>query len=119
MPDKAKSPPEPSMEEIIASISRIISEDKKPSEPVQPSHEENNDILELTEVMNEDGSMRRVIPPAPEAAAPSTDPAGNRDLRMSTAGAPAPTAEREVGIEPKLDVGRERIVSTATSDAAA
>jgi uncharacterized protein len=119
MPDKAKSPPEPSMEEIIASISRIITEDRKPGDPVRPSREENNDILELTEVVNEDGSMRRVIPAAPEAAAPS-DPAGDRDLRMSTPSAPPlTTAEPEVGIEPKLDVGRERIVSTATSGAAA
>jgi cell pole-organizing protein PopZ len=120
MPDKAKSPPEPSMEEIIASISRIITEDKKPGDPVRPAREENDDILELTEVVNEDGSMRRVIPAAPEAAAPAGDPAGDRDLRMSTPSAPPlPTAEPEIGIEPKLDVGRERIVSTATSGAVA
>lgn len=120
MPDKAKSPPEPSMEEIIASISRIITEDKKPGDLVRPSREENDDILELTEVVNEDGSMRRVIPAAPEAAAPAGDPAGDRDLRMSTPSAlPPPTTEPKVGTEPRLDVGRERIVSTATSGAAA
>jgi cell pole-organizing protein PopZ len=106
------------MEEIIASISRIITEDKKPGDPVRPSREENDDILELTEVVNEDGSMRRVIPAAPEAAAPSSDPAGDRDLRMSTPSAPPPP-EPEIGTEPKLDVGRERIVSTAASGAAA
>ena len=72
MPDNAKSPPEPSMEEIIASISRIITEDKKPDEPVRPTPAtEKTDILELTEVVDEDGSVRRVTPSArhPEAAA--------------------------------------------------
>jgi len=75
MPDNTKSPPEPSMEEIIASISRIITEDKKPADPAWPVG----------------------------AAAPAD---------------PVP-AEREIGTEQKLDLGPERIVSTATSGAAA
>ena len=67
-----KSPPDPSMEEIIASISRIIAEDKDPadkrfgtkapSEAVAPARGERSDILDLTQVVNEDGSVRRVSP---------------------------------------------------------
>jgi hypothetical protein len=106
MPDNTKSPPEPSMEEIIASISRIIAEDQRPNEPVPPGSGD-SDILELTEAINEDGSLRRVAPAAivdpPTAVLPIEQGASH--------------AEAET--EPKLDVGRERIVSAATSGAAA
>ena len=70
-----KSPSEPSMEEIIASISRIIAEDKPgaerrvgataPGEAVGSTT--NNEILELTQVVDEDGSVRRVSPWAGDA----------------------------------------------------
>src|SRR5215831_15269336 len=62
MPNNPKTPTEPSMEEIIASISRIISEEKRPIEPVSPASDEKPGILELTEVVDEDGSVRRVTP---------------------------------------------------------
>ena len=52
------------MEEIIASISRIITDEKTSVEPVRPVPVENSGILELTEVVNEDGSVRRVVPEA-------------------------------------------------------
>ena len=76
-----KSQPEPSMEEIIASISRIIAEDKHPadqrvgakgqSEVAAPASGERSEILDLTQVVNEDGSVRRVSPWAEVATAPS------------------------------------------------
>ena len=54
-PDKA----EPSMDDILASIRRIIDEDgsktRKPS--MAPSGKAGSDILELTEMVNEDGSV--------------------------------------------------------------
>jgi len=120
MPDKANSPPEPSMEEIIASISRIITEDRKPDEPVRTVRDPNSDVLELTEVVNEDGSVRRVVP-LQNAAAATGEPAANGNSSKPRTGAPAepPPEGREAGTESKLDVGRERIVSTATSGAAA
>ena len=121
MPENAKSPSEPSMEEIIASISRIITDEKTSVEPVRPVPGEKSEILELTEVVDEDGSVRRV---APEA--------GGSDRRHtgSSAGAnPAaanPTARggpgalpSEAEVEPRLEPGRERILSSATSGAAA
>ena len=62
MPENAKSPSEPSMEEIIASISRIITDEKTSVEPVRPDPGEKIEILELTEIADEDGSVRRVAP---------------------------------------------------------
>ena len=57
------------MEEIIASISRIIAEDKtrasdavRPRPSVAAAPTERSDILELTEAINEDGSVRRMVP---------------------------------------------------------
>jgi uncharacterized protein len=127
MPD-AKSHSEPSMEEIIASISRIIAEDKHPGEkraedtraggPVRSSAAEEGDILELTQAVNEDGSMRRVPPRTEGEAGP---PAAFASAAGSVAADPTARIEPRVdaAIEPQLDAGRERIVSAAASGAAA
>jgi uncharacterized protein len=118
MPENAKSPSEPSMEEIIASISRIITDEKTSVEPVRPVPGEKSEILELTEVVDEDGSVRRVAPEAgsserrPSAGA---DPAAANATARSGPGGLPPDAE----IEPRLELGRERILSSATSGAAA
>ena len=86
------------MEEIIASISRIITEDKKPNEGPHPVRRESGDILNLTDAVNEDGSVRRLVPLAdsPSAQSPVT-----------------PAASEE---QPAF---AERILSSATSGAAA
>ncbi len=85
MPDNSKSPPsEPSMEEIIASISRIISDEKRPAEPVRPVSGEKSDVLDLTEVVDEDGSVRRVTP-ADNPNTPSTEPAATVDPSVANA----------------------------------
>src|ERR1700736_3826341 len=119
MPDNAKSPPEPSMEEIIASISRIITDDKRPVEPVRPVSGEKSGILELTEVVNEDGSVRRVPPPADNPTPPPAAPAAAADPSIAAATArsePGP-ADPKAGIEPRSE--HDRILSSATSRAAA
>jgi len=130
MPD-AKSQPEPSMEEIIASISRIIAEDKHPAErrapgqgpgeTVAPATGQMSDILELTQVVNEDGSVHRVTRRAEDATPQSG--AGDAATALSVANAagqvePEPLRP-DAAIEPKLDSGRDRIVSAVTSGAAA
>jgi cell pole-organizing protein PopZ len=124
MPD-AKSQPEPSMEEIIASISRIIAEDKpqadkRAAEPALGALDE-SDVLELTEAVNEDGSVRRVIPLGQSARTSSTKPEATGENSVPTATARVepepPHAHSE--IEPTLDRSRERIVSAATAGAAA
>ena len=119
MPENVKSPSEPSMEEIIASISRIITDEKTSVEPARPVPEEKSEILELTEIIDEDGSVRRIAPEAgsserhPIGSAAAADPA-NATAR-SGPGALGPEAE----VEPRLELGRERILSSTTSGAAA
>jgi len=108
------------MEEIIASISRIITEDKRLSEPVGPVAGGKGDILELTEAVNEDGSVRQVTPSVNNPRSISAGPAGALD----PAAANAPPVELEppeleVGTQTKPELGRERILSSATSGAAA
>jgi hypothetical protein len=121
MPDNAKSSSEPSMEEIIASISRIITEDKRPNEPVGPVAEDKSDILELTEAVSEDGSVRRVAPPVDNPRGTSAGSSGAAD---PVAADPAAAAQSEapqidIATPTKPEAGRERILSSATSGAAA
>ena len=94
MPDNTKSPPEPSMEEIIASISRIITEDQKSGAPPHPAAAEKTDILELTEMVDEDGSVRRVTPLAdkPQAASGGREGSGDPPQAGEAAGAEPPSA---------------------------
>jgi cell pole-organizing protein PopZ len=121
MPENAKSPSEPSMEEIIASISRIITDEKMSVEPVRPDPGEKSEILELTEVVDEDGSVRRV---APETASSERRPAGPAAAGDPTAAnatarsGPGPL-HPEAEVEPRLELSRDRILSSATSGAAA
>ena len=60
MADAPTTAPEPSMEEILASIRRIISDDKEepPSPPEEP--------LELTQELQDDGSVVDLAEPEPE-----------------------------------------------------
>ena len=122
--------PDPSMEEIIASISRIIAEDKDPAdrrlgtkapgEALAPARGEMSDILELTQVVDEDGSVRRISPWVEAATTSSPSPDG---LTASPADAAARIEPRpshsNAALEARLDPDRERIVSAATSGAAA
>ena len=130
MPD-AKSQPEPSMEEIIASISRIIAEDKHPAdrraqdqgpgETVAPALGESSDILELTQAVDADGSVHRVMQRAEGATPQSGTPDAATALSVANAtGRVEPEPLRpDAAIEPRLDSGRDRIVSAVTSGAAA
>jgi hypothetical protein len=121
MPENAKSPSEPSMEEIIASISRIITDEKTSVETVRPAPGEKSEILELTDVVDEDGSVRRVAPEAvsaerrPAGSAAAVDPAAANATARSGPNALPPEAE----VEPRPELGRDRILSSATSGAAA
>jgi cell pole-organizing protein PopZ len=125
-----KPPPDPSMEEIIASISRIIAEDKDPAdrrlgtkapgEAIAPVRGERSDILELTQVVDEDGSVRRISPWAEAATASSASPDGATASPAGAAGRIEPRpSHSDAALEARLDPGRERIVSAATSGAAA
>ena len=97
------------MEDIIASIGRIITEDKRPNEPVHPVTGGADDILDLTEAVNEDGSVRQLAPPADNPSVQLPGATASLDLR------PAPADSQ---LQPG-GVSRERILSSATSGAAA
>jgi uncharacterized protein len=127
MPE-AKPHSEPSMEEIIASISRVITEDKRPGdkhaadtragETIPPSSGKGIDILELTQAVNEDGSVRRVTP----GAEPETAPPGESGATAASSAAEAAARIEprvDAALEPRFEAARERIVSAATSGAAA
>lgn len=118
MPDNPKSPSEPSMEEIIASISRIITDEKTSVEPVRPVPGEKSGVLELTEMVDEDGSVRHV---APEASSSDSRLAGsaNPTATNATAHSGPDTLHPGATVEPRVELGRERILSSATSGAAA
>ena len=118
------------MEEIIASISRIIAEDKDPadrrvgtkaqSEAVAPAPGERSDILELTQVVDEDGSVRRISPWAEAVTASPASPDGATASPADAAGRIEPRpSHSDAALEARLDPARERIVSVATSGAAA
>jgi uncharacterized protein len=123
-----KSPSDPSMEEIIASISRIIAEDKPGAErrvaataPVEAAGPtKKSDILELTQVVDEDGSMRQVSPWAGDATAPSRTPNAPIVSPADATGRIEPQpSHADPLLEPRLGSDRERIVSAATSGAVA
>ena len=119
MPENAKSPSEPSMEEIIASISRIITDEKTSVEPIRPVPGEKSEILELTEVVDEDGSVRRIAPEAGNSERHPTGSAAAADPANATARSGPGALRPEAEVEPRLELGRERILSSATSGAAA
>ena len=123
-----KSPSEPSMEEIIASISRILGEDKSGAErrvgaaaPVDAAASaERSDILELTQVVDEDGSVRRVSPWAGDATAPPRTPDAAIASPTDATGRMEPQPSRvDPVLEPRLGSDGGRIVSAATSGAVA
>ena len=72
----ANAASEPSMEEILASIRKIIADEKEPEPAVEePAAEE--DVLELTQMVQDDGSvvdLAAAAPPPPEPPAPEPEP---------------------------------------------
>src|SRR5258705_8423253 len=54
--------PEPSMDEILQKIQRIIAEAKKPESAPAPTPPRSAEILTLTEAVREGGTVRRLTP---------------------------------------------------------
>ncbi len=71
---------EPSMEEILASIRKIIADEKDPAETNEPAPAapESEDVLELTQMVQDDGSImdlaNPVVPPAEDIPPPPPPP---------------------------------------------
>lgn len=55
------------MEEILASIRRIISDEQSPAPPSDAPAGDSSDVIELTQVVQNDGTVAAVTPPAPVA----------------------------------------------------
>ena len=94
---------EPTMEEILASIRRIISEDADPAKagsapaaaPAAAAPSRDNEVLELTNVVHDDGSLGRQAevspePPQRRRPAPRPEPEPYREHQ------PEPRASRRV-----------------------
>jgi cell pole-organizing protein PopZ len=119
MPD-AKSRSEPSEEEIIASIFRVITPDRQPANPrtggkTSPAQRDERDVVELTQVVEEDGSIRRIAQRTVAEAASSDEPLTGSDPRGAILTTHTEPQGHPVG-EPTLGPVWERIVSTATSE---
>jgi cell pole-organizing protein PopZ len=132
----AKPQQEPSMEEILASIRRIIAEDETPGAPAPPAEEPKTppaaasdsavdevpaggdgagEVLHLTEAIGEDGKVKHIAPPVePVARLP--------DGRIEPGPPQAAAADDDIAMvaqpDPLSPLG-DRIVSTAASGAAA
>ncbi len=105
--------PELSMQDIIASISRIIDEDSRTPNPARRLPRERSGILELTDAIEDDGSVRKLDggePPGRQAAVEALAPTA----AASTEGASA--AELASGAE--ADEARDDLVSAVTAEAA-
>jgi cell pole-organizing protein PopZ len=79
MPQAESQPEQPSMEEILASIRRIIAEDAAtPPAAAAPAAPEAEEVLELTEMVKDDGTVVSLSAGAKATAAPSPP-----DLKMA------------------------------------
>jgi uncharacterized protein len=106
--------PDSSMEEIIASIGRIIAEDNRTPHPARIAPAGRSGVLELTEAIETDGSVRKV----PSLLPTGVQPAGEPPPAMAAARI-EPGAPGDPNPEAKSDQPRETILSAAASEAAA
>ena len=119
------------MDEILATIRHIIAEDEHPGGPAGPvtgsartANEAADEIMELTEALNEDGSVRHLVPMGgtsriaalrePAAAAVPVEPVSIPPAAPAETKVPEPTGEP--GEPAKID---ERLVAAVASSAAA
>jgi hypothetical protein len=129
------------MEEILASIRRIISEDSEPGKPgpVMAAQDGGGEVLELTNIVHDDGSIASAQAQAPRRPAPSMPPrrepepmplrepmmpeprVARRPQPMSPVSAPAPQPTRHMRTQPDVKMAdnndREGILSNQASSA--
>lgn len=115
------------MEEIIASISRIIAEDKRPGDrraaekrpgaATSTAPDDKDEVLELTQAVNEDGSVRQVTPRGQSQPKAADQP--NTTTSDTTARVEPELLRAEPAADPRPGPRRERILSSTTSGAAA
>jgi len=113
-PMSKSATPESSMEEIIASISRIIAEDNRAPYPARTAPVGRSSILELTEAIETDGSVRKLPSRLPTGVEPAREPPP-----AMAAARIEPAAPGDANLGAKSDQPRENILSAAASEAAA
>jgi hypothetical protein len=123
---EARGDNEPSMEEILASIRRIISEDSDPRRS-QPTGTREGEVLDLTEMLTADGSVVSLASRRPgasqqgEAQSEAADPAGaaaTRDAgREGGSSAQVHGSQQEHELVMSEAEARASIVSDTTVDA--
>src|SRR5687768_2911694 len=111
---------EPTMEEILASIRRIISEDgpAAPADEAQPAEGQSDDVLELTEVVAEEvapgGPSQDEIDEIMGTSAPPAAPEPPRPAPAPRAAPPRPEPVTRAEPEP---VWSEPVTTVADEDA--
>ena len=132
---------EPTMEEILASIRRIISEDSDPGKgsPAMSAQDGGGEVLELTNIVHDDGSIgsasqaatepRMARRPAPQPSRREPEPMQLRDpipeprvaRRPAPMAAHAPEPTRHMRSQPEFKMAdnsdREGILSNQASSA--
>ncbi len=126
-----KTEQDPSMEEILASIRRIISEDADVDD-LPPENGDLDNVLELTQMVQEDGSTVDLSPTEPTAsskaksnsepgtepeAEPAVEPGGEADPKPEAAAEMEGDAELKPEPESKPAPKGERLVSGASAEA--
>jgi uncharacterized protein len=115
---EAKGQHEPSMEEILASIRRIIAEDGDAAPAEKPAPEKaakrDEEVLELTEVVEEDGSV--VSLSTGGAKKPAPEPPPKRAVEAQPPPPPPPAPEPEPEPE-RVHADHDRLVSETTAAA--
>ena len=125
MSDKPQQ--EPSIEEILASIRRIISDDAEPGKaaeagsdapprPADPPADEPDDVLELTQVVDEEFAPPPPPPPVPPRSPPPSEV--RLDLAPEPEPEPAPPPPRPRVESPSASAGAG-LLSAASAAAAA
>jgi hypothetical protein len=104
---------DPSMEEILASIRRIISDENPPQPPAA------DDIIELTQAVQDDGTVVDLKEPEPEAPPPPmSEPvavAPPPPPPAPPALPPAPVMTETLVEEPKIDIAASALSSLANT----
>jgi cell pole-organizing protein PopZ len=108
--------PEQSIQEIIASISRIMEEDSRMAHPPPPVRDK-ADILELTEAIEPDGSVRRVAGQRSfgSQAAAEPPPASSP---VSSTGQTEPDPAADASVRVTADQRRANLVSATAAESA-
>ena len=109
----ATSSSEPSMEEILASIRRIIADEKDPNATAEGIPDASDDVIELTQVVEQDGTIADL-----EAAPAAPAPVATIDFMKPEEPEPQPVIEPAAPPKPVKPALDEGLVSNTTAQTA-